>query len=94
MSEHDDDFELSAEDLQELDDIDATLIEEVFPIIEGLDDQHPEHSAWFAMFVNTLHALFYQGWTKEELLEEIELHHEVFLREEAEDEVPPAHELH
>lgn len=58
--------------------------EEVLPVLDRIEDDYPDHSAYFAVFINAIHMLFYQGWTKEDLLNEIEEHHVIHLQDEFE----------
>lgn len=51
---------------------------EVHPILQEIEDEYPEQSAYYAIFVDAIHALLYQGWTKEELLKDVEDHFELF----------------
>ncbi len=76
--EDDQDLEMQ----KELEEIIEALDENVVPIIDDLEDQYPSHSVWFSLFVNCLHEMFHQGFTKEEILSEVECHHELFLAEE------------
>jgi hypothetical protein len=87
------DIELDDDDLEELDAIDEALCEDVYPLIDKIDEEHPDHGAWFAVFITTLNELFAQGWTPEELVEDVKSCHEQFLLE-AEDVVPPVSEMH
>lgn len=67
---------------QELEEIVDALCENVLPIVDELETEYPDHSVWFSLFVQCLHEMFHQGFTKEELLSEVECHHEIFLQEE------------
>lgn len=67
------------------------LLDEVYPILNELEQDYPEHSAYFSMFINLMYNLFYQGWTTKELIEEVEEHYLLFVQEEFADLQP--HEL-
>lgn len=86
------DMEFDEDFINEMAEIDERLMKQVIPIVDEIEEEHTEHSAWFILFVNTLHELFAQGWTKEELLVEIEDNHRVFV--EQSETVPEGHQLH
>ena len=75
MDEFDDD-----EYMREVDEIQELVFEEVFPILMGIDEEYPEHSAFFSMFISTLHVLYEEGWTEEDLLREVKTHREIYLK--------------
>ena len=54
------DIELDDDDLEELDAIDEALCEDVYPLIDKIDEEHPDHGAWFAVFItNVVSDLFH-----------------------------------
>lgn len=63
--------------------LDDELQRFVYPTIEMLEDEYPDNGAFFCVFIEMMHFLFAQGWTKEELLKEVEQHHEGYLQDEA-----------
>lgn len=71
--------------------INETIFEEVFPILNDLDEAYPDHSAFFSVFINSMHVLFYQGWTRDDLVREVLSHYLLFLQDEFADLEP--HEL-
>lgn len=70
------DEEAFQQDVEAIDDI---IYEQVFPILEQIEEDFPGQSAYYNVFVNAMHVVFAQGWTKEDLIQEIEDHHEIFL---------------
>jgi hypothetical protein len=87
MADPDDEY------MQEADEVQSQVFEEVFPILCEIDGEHPEHSAFFAVFVSAMHVLFVEGWTQKDLLREVREHHKIHLRESAEGP-GPGDELH
>lgn len=71
--------------------INDTIFEEVFPILNDLDEAYPDHSAFFSVFINSMYVLFYQGWTRDELIKEVISHYLLYLQDEFADLEP--HEL-
>lgn len=63
----------------DMDKVDEIIWEEVFPILDRIDSDFPEQSAFYNVFVNALHMMFAQGWDKADILEEVEEHHALFL---------------
>lgn len=59
--------------------VDEIIWEEVFPVLDRIEDDFPDQSAFFNMFVSAMHVVFAQGWTKAELLQEVENHHQIFV---------------
>lgn len=68
--------------------IDEIVFEKVVPILEQIEADYPEHSAYYNVFINAMHVVFEQGWTKEELLADVEEHYEVFLRDNGRGDAP------
>jgi len=55
--------------------LDERLDEEVFSTLDELEEEFfPDHSAYHTVFIEAMHCLFEMGWTKEELLQEVEDH--------------------
>ena len=79
--------------MEELDEIDQELNDNVYPLIDAIEEEHHNHSAWFAVLITALHEMFACGWTPDELVEEVREHHVLFM-EETVDEIPPKNELH
>lgn len=75
-------MELDPEFCQQADEVQDLVFEEVFPILVNIDESYPEQSAFFTMFISSLYVLFNEGWTKEDLLREIEDHHTIHLNTE------------
>lgn len=71
--------------MEELNEIQEALFEHVYPFLNHIDEQYEEHSSWFTVFIDSIHVLLNQGWTKENLLQEINDHHEIFLKNEISD---------
>ena len=57
---------------------------ETYPIIERIEADYPDHSAWFMNHQNSMYVLFHQGWTGEELCEVITQHYNSFLADATE----------
>jgi len=67
-------------DLDQVQEIQDVLEEHLLPALDELELKF-EGGAYFGMFVNCIHVLFQQGWTREELLEEIEEHFQIHVGE-------------
>ena len=76
--------DLSEEEMERVLEMDRRLEEEVAPILHKLDQEFPNEAVFYAVFINTIHALYEEGWTAEELIEAVEEHQEIFLKNEAE----------
>lgn len=87
-----DEIDFDEDFINEMSQMDDELMEQIYPIVDAIEEEHEDISAWFILFVNTLHELFAQGWTKEELMKEIEDNHQVFV--EQSETVPDGHQLH
>lgn len=72
----DEEFKEFQDDVEAIDEI---IYEEVFPILERIEEEFPEQSAFYNIFVNSMHVVFMQGWSKADLLQEVEDHYEIFL---------------
>lgn len=68
------------------------VFDKIFPILQSIDEDYPDHSAFFTMFISAMHVVFSEGWTKEALLRAVEDHHTIFLEIEA--EMPPTIGMH
>jgi hypothetical protein len=77
---------------QETNEICELICSEVWPILEQIDEDYPNQSAFFSMFIDTIHILLYQGWTLPELIQEVLDHHQCHQQSELEDH--DASELH
>lgn len=67
----------------ELEEVDDIIYEEVFPILERIEEEYPEQSAFFNVFINSMHVVFMQGWSKADVLQEVEDHYEIYLENAA-----------
>jgi len=59
--------------------VDEIIYENVFPILDKIEEDFPEQSAYYNIFINSMHVVFMQGWTKADLLQEVEDHYDIFL---------------
>lgn len=75
----DDDEEPNQEDIDAAMLLDERVWNDVIPVLDAIDDDHPGQSSYFVMFINCIHVLLHGGWTKEELLDEVDQHHAIFL---------------
>lgn len=71
--------EIDPEFQKESDEVQMLIIEKAFPILHQIDDDYPQQSAFFTMFVGCLHVLFDEGWSMAELREEVGAHYESYL---------------
>ncbi len=71
--------------LEECFEVDSLICEEIFPILDQIGEDYPDQDAFFTMFVSVMDALFHQGWTPEELCQEVVEHHVLFVEHECED---------
>lgn len=76
--------EPNQDDIDEAMELDERVWDDVIPILDAIDEDFPEQSSYFAMFINCIHVLLQGGWTKEELLQEIEQHYVIFLENDNE----------
>ena len=68
---------------RDMDAISDIVYEQVVPILDKIEEEYPDHSAYFNVFINSMHVVFEQGWTKEELLQEVEDHYDLFVKNAA-----------
>ena len=80
--------EITQREQQRFDEINSDVSENLMPTIfekdEALEDEFGG-SVIFAVFIECMHALFYMGWTPENLHDEVDTHHGLFLEAEAEE---------
>lgn len=62
------------EDMELALEIDNILVDKVLPVLDDIDEKYPDASAYFAMYINCIHILIDQGWTMEELMQEVKDH--------------------
>ena len=65
-------------------DVSENLMPVIFEADEALEDEYGG-SVIFAVFIECMHALFYMGWTPENLHDEVDVHHALFLENEADE---------
>lgn len=81
MSDIEDDLDLDFDEeefMAELEEIDDKIFDNIEPLIQQIQAEHPEHNIWFVLFSHALYELLNDGATREELLEEIDTQIELF----------------